>query len=270
MSCAKPLVDAFNRHVTYLRLSVTDRCDLRCTYCMPEQMKFLPRKEVLIMATGGQGEQRAALGRIALGNHDIKLTEGDTVIFSSKIIPGNEAAIGRIMNALSDLGVIIITDRQAHVHVSGHPGRPELEALYTWLRPQILVPVHGEVRHMTEQARLGLSRGIPSAVVQKNGDLVHLAPGKPGKIAEACAFAGSQDTQDGALPLAESVAADFVRPDLSDDASEPLEFVPPALDLYFFVNGCRHRTRLPVITCMSQANNLGVIGSQLSVISKDS
>ena len=75
------------------------------------------------MATGGQGEQRAALGRIALGNHDIKLTEGDTVIFSSKIIPGNEAAIGRIMNALSDLGVIIVTERQAHVHVSG-PSRP--------------------------------------------------------------------------------------------------------------------------------------------------
>jgi ribonuclease J len=77
-----------------------------------------------------------------------------------------------------------VTDRQSHIHVSGHPGRPELEALYDWLRPQILVPVHGEVRHMREQARLGRSKGIPKAVVQQNGDLVRLAPGKPGKISE--------------------------------------------------------------------------------------
>ena len=144
----------------------------------------LPRSEVLIIATGGQGEQRAALGRIALGNHDLKLTEGDTVIFSSKIIPGNEAAIGRIMNALSDLGVIIVTDRQAHVHVSGHPGRPELAQMYEWIRPQIIVPVHGEPRHIAEQARFALSRGVPQAIVQHNGDLIRLAPHGPKKVDE--------------------------------------------------------------------------------------
>ena len=144
----------------------------------------LPRSEVLIMATGGQGEQRAALGRIALGNHDLKLTEGDTVIFSSKIIPGNEAAIGRIMNALSDLGVIIVTERQAHVHVSGHPGRPELAQMYDWIRPQIIVPVHGEPRHMAEHARFALSHGVPQAIVQHNGDLIRLAPDGPRKIDE--------------------------------------------------------------------------------------
>ena len=144
----------------------------------------LPRKEVLIMATGGQGEQRAALGRIALGNHDIKLSEGDTVIFSSKIIPGNEAAIGRIMNALSDLGVIIVTDRQAHVHVSGHPGRPELAQMYDWIRPEIIVPVHGEPRHMAEHARFALSHGVPKAALQKNGDVVRLAPDGPTKLTE--------------------------------------------------------------------------------------
>ena len=144
----------------------------------------LPRKEVLIMATGGQGEQRAALGRMALGNHDIKLTEGDTVIFSSKIIPGNEAAIGRIMNALSDLGVIIVTDRQAHVHVSGHPGRPELAQMYDWIRPEIIVPVHGEPRHMAEHARFALSHGVPKAALQKNGDVVRLAPDGPQKLSE--------------------------------------------------------------------------------------
>ena len=144
----------------------------------------LPRKDVLIMATGGQGEQRAALGRIAFGNHDIKLTEGDTVIFSSKIIPGNEAAIGRIMNALSDLGVIIVTERQAHIHVSGHPGRPELAQMYDWIRPEIIVPVHGEPRHMAEHARFALSHGVPKAALQKNGDLVRLAPNGPEKLTE--------------------------------------------------------------------------------------
>jgi ribonuclease J len=144
----------------------------------------LPRGEVLIIATGGQGEARATLARVADGNHPIKLERGDVVLFSSRQIPGNEIAIGRVQNLLADQGITLVTDRQAHIHVSGHPGRPELEALYGWLRPRILVPVHGEVRHMTEQARLGKSSGIPVAINQKNGDLVRLAPGKPGKFAE--------------------------------------------------------------------------------------
>ena len=155
----------------------------------PETVSFdeamrLPRREVLIMATGGQGEQRAALGRVAFGNHDLKLTEGDTVIFSSKIIPGNEAAIGRIMNALSDMGVIIVTDRQSHVHVSGHPGRPELVQMYDWIRPEIIVPVHGEPRHLAEHARFAQTHGVPSASTQRNGDLVRLAPNGPEKLTE--------------------------------------------------------------------------------------
>ena len=155
----------------------------------PEPVRFdeamrLPRNQVLIVATGGQGEPRAALGRIAFDTHELKLKEGDTVIFSSKQIPGNEIAIGRIMNALSDLGVLTVTERQAHVHVSGHPGRPELAAMYRWMRPEILVPVHGEMRHMREQARFGLSQGIPRAIVQRNGDLIRLAPDGPRKIGE--------------------------------------------------------------------------------------
>ena len=144
----------------------------------------LPRSEVLVIATGGQGEPRAALGRIASGNHELKLAEGDTVIFSSRIIPGNEVAIGRIMNQLSDIGARIITERQAHVHVSGHPGRPELIEMYNWVRPQIVVPVHGEGRHLAEQARLARSHGIAHAVVQENGDVIRLAPGEPKKIDE--------------------------------------------------------------------------------------
>jgi ribonuclease J len=155
----------------------------------PETLRFdeamtLPKEDVLIIATGGQGESRAALARIAFGQHELKIGEGDTVIFSSKQIPGNEMAIGRIMNALSDLGVITITERQAHIHVSGHPGRPELAAMYRWIRPEILVPVHGEIRHMREQARIGLAEGVPSAIVQKNGDLIRLAPDGPAKIGE--------------------------------------------------------------------------------------
>lgn len=144
----------------------------------------LPRGEVLILATGGQGEPRAALARVADGSHPIELTAGDVVLFSSRQIPGNEIAIGRVQNQLAARGIVMVTDRQSAIHVSGHPGRPELEALYGWLRPEVLVPVHGEVRHMQEQARLGLASGIPHAVAQVNGDVVRLAPGAPGKVAE--------------------------------------------------------------------------------------
>lgn len=155
----------------------------------PEPVRFdeamrLPREQLLIVATGGQGEPRAALGRIASGSHELKLSQGDTIIFSSRIIPGNEVAIGRIMNQLSDIGALIVTEKQAHVHVSGHPGRPELKMMYDWVRPDILVPVHGEARHLAEQARLALDHGVPKAIVQMNGDLVRLAPDGPAKVDE--------------------------------------------------------------------------------------
>lgn len=155
----------------------------------PETVDFaeamrLPRREVMIIATGGQGEPRAALGRIAGGTHELKLGEGDTVLFSSRIIPGNEIAIGRIMNQLADLGVSIVTEKQAHVHVSGHPGRPELLQMYDWVRPEIVIPVHGEVRHMREQARLALDHGVPQAIYQTNGQMWRLAPGKIEKVDE--------------------------------------------------------------------------------------
>ena len=153
----------------------------------PEPVRYdeamrLPRSELLILGTGGQGEPRAALGRIAAGNHELKLGDGDTVIFSSRQIPGNENAVGRIMNQLSKLGVVTVTDRQAHVHVSGHPGRPELKKMYEWIRPELLIPVHGEPRHLREQARFGVASGIPLAVVQENGDAIRLAPGAPKKL----------------------------------------------------------------------------------------
>lgn len=142
----------------------------------------LPRSEVMIIATGGQGEPRAALARIASESHKISLDEGDHVIFSSKQIPGNELAIGRIQNALAEQNINMITEKQAHIHVSGHPGKPELAKMYEWIRPEILLPVHGEIRHMKEQARFGAACGIEKQIVQKNGDLIRLAPNGPEHI----------------------------------------------------------------------------------------
>ena len=150
-----------------------------------EKAMTLPASRVLIVATGGQGEPRAALNRIAEGSHVLKLHQGDLVVFSSRQIPGNEIAIGKIMNTLADKGVDIITDRQAFVHVSGHPGRPELAAMYKWIRPEIIVPVHGEIRHMHEQARFALEQGVPKAVKQQNGEIIRLAPDGPAKIGHA-------------------------------------------------------------------------------------
>ncbi len=151
----------------------------------PETAMRLPASKVLIVATGGQGEARAALARIAEGTHPIKLHEGDTVVFSSKEIPGNEVAIGRIQNNLAGRGVRIVTERQAKVHVSGHPGRPELAAMYGFIRPKLLIPVHGEMRHMTEHARFAVSEGVPEALVQSDGDIVRLLPGPAKKIGNA-------------------------------------------------------------------------------------
>lgn len=144
----------------------------------------MPRNRVLIVATGGQGEPRAALARIADGSHQISLDQGDMVIFSARQIPGNEVAVGRIQNQLAAKGVEMVTERQAHVHVSGHPARPELAKMYEWLRPKTLVPVHGEMRHLMEHARFGLSQGIGAVHVQTNGDMVRLAPEGPKKIGD--------------------------------------------------------------------------------------
>ena len=157
------------RSVGYLR-------DFPPTVDFDEAMR-LPRDKVMVIATGGQGEPRAALARMAADGHQIKLEAGDTVVFSSKQIPGNEVAIGRIMNQLAAKDVLTVTEKQAHIHVSGHPGQPELAALYGWLRPKLVVPVHGEIRHMHEQARFALETGVPDTLVQENGDLVRLAPG---------------------------------------------------------------------------------------------
>ncbi|NOZ42663.1 MAG: ribonuclease J, partial [Alphaproteobacteria bacterium] len=142
----------------------------------------LPNEKILYICTGCQGEARAALMRIVQGNNrDVTIVRGDTVIFSSKIIPGNELPIGRLHNSLVDLGAEVITEKDSFVHVSGHPGQRELAQMYDWIRPEILVPVHGEVRHMEKQAEFGRACGIPEIIVPRNGTLIRLAPG-PAKI----------------------------------------------------------------------------------------
>jgi len=144
-----------------------------------EEAAQLPSNRVLYLCTGSQGEPRAALARIARGDHpSVQLGEGDAVIFSSRIIPGNDIAIHELHNQLSALGVEVLTVEDHFVHVSGHPCREELSEMYRWVRPQISVPVHGELRHMAEHARLARSLQVPQAVVVQNGDMLRLAPGR--------------------------------------------------------------------------------------------
>lgn len=139
----------------------------------------LPARRVLYLCTGSQGEPRAALARIASAEHPtVSLGSGDTVIFSSRIIPGNELSIFEIQNKLAGLGVEVLTERDHFVHVSGHPAREELAEMYRWIRPKIAVPVHGELRHMMEHARLARSMQVPEAVVIENGQMLRLAPGR--------------------------------------------------------------------------------------------
>ena len=148
-----------------------------------EEAGYLPRENVLLICTGCQGEPRAALSRIAEGDHrDISLDAGDTVIFSSKIIPGNERPIGRVCNLLARDGIEVLTERDHMVHVSGHPARDELAQYYAWARPQIAIPVHGEARHLAEHAQLARDQGVPQAIVVENGAVVRLAPGPAGIV----------------------------------------------------------------------------------------
>jgi len=144
------------------------------------EAQSLPRDKVLLIATGSQGEPRSALARIASGQHpSVRLDTGDTVIFSSRVIPGNERSISVLQNRLVLQGVKVITAHEEDIHVSGHPARDELRQMYAWVRPEILVPVHGEARHLQAQATLGLECGIPKAVIPENGSLIHLASGLP-------------------------------------------------------------------------------------------
>ena len=137
----------------------------------------LPRNKVVALMTGSQGEPRAALAKVAAKDHRaLSLAPGDRVIFSSRTIPGNERTVNMIINALVDFGAEVITDRDALVHTSGHPRRDELRQLYDWLKPHIVVPVHGEALHLHEQAKLARAVGVPQVIEARNGQMIRLAP----------------------------------------------------------------------------------------------
>lgn len=163
---------------------------------------YLPRDKVVALLTGSQGEPRAALSRIAADDHpEITLTPGDRVIFSSRTIPGNEKAVGAIQNVLARDNIEIITDRSHLVHVSGHPRREEMARLYGWLKPQIVIPAHGEDLHLTEHASFARGLGVKSVVRAGNGDVVAIGPDGARKID---AVQHGRLYQDGSLLVAAS------------------------------------------------------------------
>ncbi len=139
---------------------------------------YIPRENLVILCTGSQGEPRAALAKLARDEmRNVALSPGDTVVYSSRVIPGNEKAILETKNLLIEQGIKIIEDSDALVHVSGHPRRNELRRMYEWTRPQVLVPVHGEAAHLVAHGALGASAGIAEVAQVRNGDMIRLAPG---------------------------------------------------------------------------------------------
>lgn len=146
---------------------------------------YLPADKVLYLCTGCQGEPRAAMARIAAGDHpQVVLDAGDTVVFSSKIIPGNERPIGQLHDRLALAGIEVITERDSVVHVSGHPNRDELSRMYQWSRPSVAVPVHGEMRHLIAHAAMARSLQVPQAIAPENGQVIRLGPGVPQVVGE--------------------------------------------------------------------------------------
>jgi len=143
-----------------------------------EDAGFLPRDSALYLCTGSQGEPRAALARITEGSHPhVSLEEGDTVVFSSRVIPGNEVAIFDTQNRLAERGIRVVTEEDHFVHVSGHPCRDELKRLYGWVRPKTAVPIHGELRHLLEHQLYARQLGAESPRIARNGTMLRLAPG---------------------------------------------------------------------------------------------
>lgn len=148
------------------------------TFVSAKEAAYIPREHILFLCTGSQGEPRAALSRMARDDHpDVSLTEGDTVIFSSKVIPGNEREIYTMQNDLVELGVHLIGEGDAFVHVSGHPNQDELKKMYGWVEPDFVIPVHGEARHLERHAEFAIELGVEGSLSPRNGDLIRIAPG---------------------------------------------------------------------------------------------
>ena len=187
------VAEATDRHIALVGRSLwrivgaareTGYLDRDLPFMSDREAGWLPRDRTLLVCTGSQGEPRAALTRIAKNAHPhISLEKGDSCIFSSRIIPGNEKPISRLHDDLLRMGVDVLTERDHFVHVSGHPCRDELVRMYQWVRPRLAIPVHGERRHMVAHAELARSCQVPETILAENGTVVRLAPGTPTVVA---------------------------------------------------------------------------------------
>jgi ribonuclease J len=183
-----------------------------------DEAGYIPRDKIVLICTGSQGEPRAALTRIAREDHpNIVLETGDVVIFSSRIIPGNEKAINRLQNALVRLGIEIVTEEDHFVHVSGHPARDELVRMYQMVRPQVAIPVHGEARHLIAHARLAEECQVQQPLIIQNGHMVRLTPSGAAIVDEVPVGRLASDGK-GLLPLGGTALKDRRRVTLNGSA----------------------------------------------------
>lgn len=196
----------------------------------PEEVKEVPRENVMLLVTGSQGERRAASAQLAQGKYQgISLKEGDMFLFSSKTIPGNERGVIRIMNQFSEMGVDVVDEASGKYHVSGHANRPDLEALQDLLKPDVVVPMHGEHRHLREHVKLAKSKGR-QGVLAVNGSMVDLT----GTKAQICDYVETGRTYlDGSIKIGamDGIVRDRIRMALNghvlvnvilDESNEPL------------------------------------------------
>jgi ribonuclease J len=217
-----------------------------------DEAGYIPRDKIVLICTGSQGEPRAALARIAREDHpNIVLETGDVVIFSSRIIPGNEKAINRLQNALVRLGIEIVTEEDHFVHVSGHPARDELVRMYQMVRPQVAIPVHGEARHLIAHADLARECQVQQPLIVQNGDMVRLTSSGAAIVDEVPVGRLASDGK-GLLPLGGTALKDRRRVTLNGSAVATVVLdrqgrlaAPPAISIIGLVEETAATTAAP-------------------------
>ena len=196
----------------------------------PEDAQKIPRQNLMLITTGSQGERRAATAQLSRGKFlGLQLKEGDTFLFSSKTIPGNERGVIRIMNAFSEIGVDVVDDNDGKYHVSGHANRPDLEKMHEIIHPEMMIPMHGEHRHLREHSKIADAKGIPSAIAV-NGMMLNLT----GALPEVCGYVDTgRQYLDGSVKIGalDGIVRDRIRMALNghvivtlivDDQNDPL------------------------------------------------
>jgi len=217
-----------------------------------DEAGYIPRDKIVLICTGSQGEPRAALARIAREDHpNVVLETGDVVIFSSRIIPGNEKAINRLQNALIRLGIESVTEEDHFVHVPGHPARDELVRMYQMVRPRVAIPVHGEARHLIAHADLARQCQVHQPLVVQNGDMVRLTPSGAAIVDEVPVGRLASDGK-GLLPLGGTALKDRRRVTLNGSAVATVVLdrqgrlaAPPAISMIGLVEAAAATTAAP-------------------------